>query len=42
MTVDVELPLHTVWSIGSVTVGVGFTVIVNDCGVPVQVTPPFV
>jgi hypothetical protein len=29
LTVAVEAPLHNVWSTGSLTVGVGFTVMVN-------------
>ena len=32
-------PLHTTWSTGSVTVGVGFTVMVNTCGVPTHTGP---
>ena len=34
------LPAHTVWLATGVTDGVGFTVMVNVFGVPVQVTPP--
>jgi hypothetical protein len=34
VTPDVEVPLHTVWLAIASTVGVGFTVIVNTCGVP--------
>ena len=36
-----ELPLHNVILAGSVTVGVGFTVIVNVRDVPEQLCPPF-
>jgi hypothetical protein len=32
-------PEHTVWFEGATTVGVGFTVMVKFCGVPLQVTP---
>ena len=35
----VVAPLHSVWLATAFTVGVGFTVIVNVIGVPVQVTP---
>lgn len=35
-------PAHTVWSAGWLTVGVGFTVMVNVTGLPVQLTPPLV
>jgi len=38
----VVAPLHSVWLATALTVGVGFTVIVNVIGVPVQVTPPLV
>ena len=41
MIVEEELPLHNVTLAGSVTVGVGFTVIVNVRGVPEQLCPPF-
>ena len=40
MIVVEELPLHNVTLAGSVTVGVGFTVIVNVRGVPEQLCPP--
>ena len=36
VTAAVAAPLHTVWFAGCVTVGVGFTVIVNVIGVPGQ------
>jgi hypothetical protein len=36
----VVAPLHNAWLATVFTVGVGFTVIVNVTGVPVQVTPP--
>lgn len=29
LTADVAAPLHTTWSVGSMTVGIGSTVIVN-------------
>ena len=32
----VDAPLHNVWLVGVVTVGVGLTVIVKFCGLPVQ------
>ena len=32
----VDPPAQTLWSAGSVTVGVGFTVMVKVCGVPVH------
>jgi hypothetical protein len=35
-TAVVAVPAHKVWFAGSVTVGVGFTVIVKVCGVPVH------
>ena len=35
-TASVAEPLHFVWSAGLVTVGVGLTVMVKDCGVPGQ------
>ena len=38
-TAVVVAPLHNVWLATAFTVGVGFTVIVNVVGVPVQVTP---
>lgn len=34
--------LHNVWFTTAFTVGMGFTVIVNEVGVPVQVIPPLV
>jgi hypothetical protein len=37
VTAVVLAPLHTTWSVGSVRVGVGLTVMVNICGVPTQV-----
>ena len=36
-----EMPLQYTW-LAMVTVGIGFTVMVNVCGVPVQVVPPLV
>ena len=42
VTAVVVLPLHTVWLAIAFTDGVGFTVMVNTLGVPVQVTPPSV
>jgi hypothetical protein len=36
-TALVDAPLHTVWLATEVTVGVGFTVIVNVCEPPIQV-----
>lgn len=41
-TVAVAAPLHTTWLGMGFTCGVGFTVIVNTIGLPVQVTPPLV
>ena len=38
-TATTAAPLHIAWSAGSTTVGVGFTVIVNVCGVPVHAGP---
>ena len=35
-TASVAASLHFVWSAGLVTVGVGLTVMVKDCGVPGQ------
>ena len=35
-------PLHNTWLATGFTAGIGFTVMVNVTGVPVQVTPPFV
>ncbi len=37
---EVEPPLHTTWLPTAFTTGVGFTVMVNITGVPVQVVPP--
>ena len=42
ITGAVGVLLHTVWFSGCTTCGVGFTVIVNVIGVPLQVTPAFV
>ena len=42
ITAVVGVLLHTVWFAGWFTVGIGFTVIVNVIGVPVQVTPALV
>ncbi len=42
VTAVVAVPLHTVWLAIVVTDGVGFTVMVNVLGVPVQVTAPLV
>ena len=42
VTAVVVAPLQSVWLATAFTVGVGLTVIVNDVGVPVQVTPPLV
>ena len=36
LTASVGAPLHTVWSAGLSTVGVGLTVMVKETGVPVQ------
>ena len=36
----VDAPLHTVWYMGSATVGVGLTVMVNTWAVPRHVTDP--
>jgi hypothetical protein len=36
VTAPVSAPLHTTWSAGSTTLGVGFTVIVKVCTVPVH------
>jgi hypothetical protein len=38
-TATVLAVLHTTWSEGSDTLGVGFTVMVNTCGVPTQTGP---
>ena len=40
-TAVVEAVLHTTWSAGSSTVGVGFTVMVKVCGVPSHSTASF-
>jgi hypothetical protein len=40
VTVVVLSPSQTTWFAGVTTLGVGFTVIVKVCGVPLQVTPP--
>lgn len=42
VTAAVAVALHTVWFAITLTAGVGFTVIVNVIGVPVQVVPPLV
>ena len=39
--IEDELPLQKAIFVWSATVGVGFTVIVNDLGVPEQLCPPF-
>jgi hypothetical protein len=39
VTAPLNDPLHTTWSAGSFTTGVGFTVIVKLCVAPVQVGP---
>ena len=36
LTAVVDAPLHNVWLVGAVTVGVGLTVIVKFCGLPTQ------
>ena len=41
-TAAVDVLLHTTWLAGWATSGVGFTVIVNEVDVPVQVTPALV
>jgi hypothetical protein len=41
-TTAVEAPLQSTWLATAFTVGVGFTVIVNVTGAPVQVTPALV
>ena len=41
-TAVVLAPLQTTWLVTAFTVGVGFTVMVNVVGVPLQVTPPLV
>lgn len=42
VTAVVALPLHNTCGSTALTVGIGFTVIVKVCGVPVQVTLPLV
>jgi hypothetical protein len=42
VTAVVLAPAHSVWLATAPTVGVGFTVMVNVIGVPVQVVPPLV
>lgn len=42
VTAVVALPLHNTWLLIPATVGVGFTLMLNSIGVPVQVTPLFV
>lgn len=42
VTAVVADPLHNTWLATVFTVGVGFTVIVNVTGAPVQLTPPLV
>ena len=42
LTKLLEDPEHKVWADGAFTVGVGFTVMVKFCGVPVQVAPALV
>ena len=42
VTAVVADPAHTVWFAIAFTAGVGFTVIVNVIGVPVQVVAPLV
>ena len=42
LTGAVSEPLHTVWFVTGLTIGVGLTVIVNVTGVPLQVVPPLV
>ena len=41
-TAAVDWPAHSVWLGCWFTIGVGFTVMVNVIGVPVQVTPALV
>jgi hypothetical protein len=40
VTAPVSTPLHTTWSTGLFTIGVGFTVIVKLCTGPEHVTAP--
>ena len=42
LTAVIFVPLHTVWSAGSLTCATGLTVNVNVSAVPVQLTPLFV
>lgn len=42
LTAAVAVLLHTTWLDTAFTVGIGFTVIVNVIGVPVQVPPALV
>ena len=42
VTAAVGEPLHNTWLATGFTAGIGFTVMVNVIGVPVQVTPPLV
>ena len=42
LTAAVAEPLHSTCGPTAFTVGIGFTVILNVCEVPVQVTPPLV
>ena len=42
LTGAVDAPLHTVWLVTGLTIGLGLTVIVNVIGVPLQVVPPLV
>ena len=42
MPVACTVPLQTKALAGTITVAVGFTVMVNVVGVPVHVTPPLV
>ena len=41
-TAAVAVLLHTTWLATAFTVGIGLTVMVNVCGVPVQVPPALV
>ena len=42
VTPDTIAPLQTTWLPIASTVAVGFIVILNDCVLPKQLTPPFV
>ena len=42
LTKLLEDPEHKVWFDGAFTVGLGFTVMIKFCGVPVQVAPALV